>query len=616
MGRKNTVIWLLTGLLLAAVLLAGFLFREDSVTLPFALEVRSGEVSQVLQPWRKTQEEYVFFLPGYAEDIRIETEAPGTLTVDGTALEDGMSWTDLQKDVPLEVLWHRSGRDHRFTVTLRKSGKVPTLYLDVKSGTMDYIHQERNNKESGTLRLYGDTGDLLVSCDMASLETRGNSTINRSKKPYNLVLTKDADLLDMGLAKRWVLLADSYDSSHLRNRAILDFARDFGVTGSPDSRWVDLYLNGEYVGLYTLCERVEVHPQRLDLAEEDSFLISIERKIRLEEKQQRYVTTNDHASLRIHSSDLEDEALLAQLQTLENALLAEDGTDPVTGTHWNTLIDLDSWVRKYLLEEVFANTDSPSLSQYFYRDGNGKVFAGPAWDYDLALGNRNGYTGTMPNMMYAMRENIYGARWYEKLCRDPAFTLRLRELYEGEFRPLLQQYLNEVIPTYAETVAVAADMDSARWSNRWSTLYPREETAYLLDFMARRVEFLDSLWLEGEEYVTVLVKLDNGVVMQYCVRVGDPMTTLPVYEDTPQTDYQGWYLSDTDLPLDPAQPIWEDTVIYLKYAPIPPEEVVEAEGGTLLRYAPAVALVLGLLLLPLWDRRNRRRPARRQKVLR
>ena len=134
--------------------------------------------------------------------------------------------------------------------------------------------------------------------------------------------------------------------------------------------------------------------------------------------------------------------------------------------------------------------------------------------------------------------------------------------------------------------------------------------------MARRMDFLDSFWLEEEEYATVLVKLDNGVVMHYCVRLGDPMTPLPEYKDTPETDYQGWYMNGTDLPLDPAQPIWEDTVIYLKYAPVPPEEVAAAESGTILRYAPVVMLVLGLLGLGLWDRTRWERPGTREKVFR
>lgn len=614
MKHRKIMIWLLTAAFLLLAMVVGYVsLSQREVVLPLRLQVDGAEVQQ---PWRKTREEYVFFLPGYAEEVRVAADVPGTLTVDGIVLEDGMSWDCLQTDTPLEVLWKRGLREHRFTVTVVRSGKLPALYLDVKSGSMDYIHQERNNKESGSLRLYAEEGALLLSCDMASLESRGNSTINRSKKPYNVVLTGEADLLGMGAAKRWVLLADSYDSSHLRNKTVLDIAREFGLTNSSESRWVDLYLNGEYVGLYTLCERVEVHPRRVDLTEEGSFLISVERKIRLDEKQQRYVTTRDNASLRIHMSDLEDARLLAQLQTLENALLAEDGRDPETGTHWSELIDLDSWVRKYILEEAFSNTDSPSLSQYFYRDGYGKVFSGPAWDYDLAIGNRNGFPGSMPNMMYTMRENVYGARWYEKICRDPLFRQRMQALYEGEFRPLLQRYLEEVIPAYAETVAASAQADSFRWSNRWSSLNPPEETDYLLDFMARRMEFLDSFWLRGDEYVTVLVRLDTGVVHHYCIRPGDPMTPLPEYEDTPQTDYQGWYVSGTDQPLDPDRPIWEDMEIYLKFVSLPPEEVVVEESGTFLRYAPVVLLVLGLLGLGLWDRTRWQRPARRQKVFR
>ena len=120
------------------------------------------------------------------------------------------------------------------------------------------------------------------------------------------------------------------------------------------------------------------------------------------------------------------------------------------------------------------------------------------------------------------------------------------------------------------------------------------------DYMTQRMAFLDSLWLQGEPYLTVLADIGDGVVMRYAVRPGECLPPLPEYADTPETDYQGWYLADTDTPFDPARPIWEDTAIRLKSVAIPPEPVVEEEVSPL-RYAPAALLVLLLAALALWD---------------
>lgn len=601
MRHKKTIVWLLTGLFLAGALLTGFVSRTDSVTLPFDLRLTAGGNTEQIRPWQNGSGEYYFFLPGYGDlsQTWIVWESSGTLSVDGTPIEDGMTCDVLQTDTPVEVLWEIGGTEHRFTVTILRSGELPALYLDVKSGSMDYIHQEKNNKESGTLRLYDADGTLTQALDMEHLESRGNSTTGRQKKPYNLQLREDADLLGMGAAARWVLLANSFDDSHLRNKAVFDFAREIGLGYAPESRWVDLYVNGDYAGIYLLCERNEVHPQRLNLAGEGSFLVSKEWEWRMEEQGQHFVMTQDQTALRVHYSDLEDGALTAALQSAENAILAPDGIDPVTGKTRAELIDLDSWVKKYLIEEVFGNVDGGTLSQFFYRDGAGKLCAGPVWDYDLSMGNSIAYPAHAPNMFFANREGTHGSAWYPALYNDPEFYGRILEIYEEQFIPALNTLLTDTIPGYAAFLAEAAAMDAVRWTTQWHTVDPAGETERILSYMERRMAFLNSIWLEGEAYNTVLVDIGNGIVMRYAVKPGETLPQLPVYEDTPETDYQGWYLTLTDTPFDPEQPVWEDTEVTLKFAPVPGEETAEAVSP--LRYAPAALFVLALIGLAAWD---------------
>lgn len=617
MRNRKTIIWLFTALLLAGVLLSTQFELTDAITLPFSVSVTADGNTEQLRSWQDESGDYFFFLPGFAQlsQVRISTDCSGELHMDGLSLTDGTSCNSFQTDTPLEVTWDSGSKRHTFTVTFLRSGELPALYLDVKSGSMDYIHQEKNNKESGTLRLYAADGTLQQTLDMAHLETRGNSTVGRLKKPYNLQLTREADLLNMGAAQRWVLLANSYDDSHLRNKAVLDFAREAGLAYSPESQWVDLYLNGEYAGLYLLCERNEVHPQRIDLTGEGSFLVSKEWEWRMSEQGQHFVMTQDQTALRVHYSDLDDDALTAALQSAENAILAQDGIDSITGKHWKSLIDLDSWARKYLIEEVFANVDGGTLSQFFYRDGEGKLCAGPVWDYDLAMANTAAYPAPAANMFFANRENIHGSSWYPALYRDETFFARVTELYETEFQPLLETLLTQTIPAYAELISESAAMDTVRWANRWHTPDPEGETQSILQYMQRRMDFLQSIWLDGEEYHTVLVNIGNGTVMHYAVRPGDVLPELPVYEDTAETDYQGWYLTDSGIPWDITQPIWEDTEIYLRSAPIP-AEAAEAEPVSPLRYAPAVLFALLLITVGFWDtlRNKGRKHERKHKV--
>lgn len=158
----------------------------------------------------------------------------------------------------------------------------------------------------------------------------------------------------MGKAKKWILLANAYDSSHLRNKIVLDASAAVGPPYTPECRWVDLYLNGEYAGLYLLTERNEVDSQRVDIAGNGSFLVSKDWETRFISRKRTYFTTDSHAALRILYSDISTEELKSTWQSAENAILAEDGIDPVTGKSWQELIDMDSWVRRFLIEEVFA----------------------------------------------------------------------------------------------------------------------------------------------------------------------------------------------------------------------------------------------------------------------
>lgn len=95
---------------------------------------------------------------------------------------------------------------------------MAAIYLDVASGSMDYIHEDLDHSESGRIRVYKADGSLGYSGRVKSIGGRGQSTWAAAKKPYSMTLSDRADLLGMGKAKKWILLANAYDSSHLRNK--------------------------------------------------------------------------------------------------------------------------------------------------------------------------------------------------------------------------------------------------------------------------------------------------------------------------------------------------------------------------------------------------------------
>ena len=598
----------LFSLILGILALLAF-FCEDIKTeteFPVNFILQSDGTEEVVKYWENAQNEIYVFLPSYAKlaDLSVCTQTDAKVTLGGIQIHDKLSCGDFLLDEVYDFTMRGKESDVFRKLVFVKSENMPTMYIDVRSGNMDYIHMDKDHKEPATIRVYDENGLLLHTGEMESFKGRGNSSWGAAKKPYNITFAKQVNLLGMGSAQRWVLLAEGFESCiNIRNRIVYEFARDLNLPFTPDARWVDVYLNGEYAGIYLLSERNEVQETRVNISQHDSFMVSLEYEYRLQDAGHAYVKTDSGQALRIHYSDMDSDELDATFQSLENALLASDGVDPVTGKHWQNLIDLDSWVRKYLLEEVFGNGDGGSLSQYFYRDGNdpeGKIYAGPIWDYDMAMGGydvwyRNEFNFLVMNR--TAKEQGFGNMWFHSLYEDEKFYNRLVELYEAEFLPLLNQLTAEKLDVYIREAAGAHRMDGIRWGFSEKTI--TDELLYIRKFLGERTTFLSDLWLNNTKYH--IVRVDTGKAELYgyfAIPDGEFLPELPEYGGTVGL---GWFRADTDEPFDITQPIYEDLQIYKK---------VDAFQIPRVHYAPFFTLVAGLMMLILFNRFQSRKNER------
>lgn len=564
---------------------------EEKVNMPLSVTVLLDGRQETLECWDSGAGDYTVFLPSGAKltDTVISPEQDARILLDGISLEGPLNCSGLQLDRPYRLSCTGEGVTTEHTLTFLQSARIPSLHLDVQSGSMEIIHETKGNQESGSARLYTPEGELNWSGMVESLKGRGNSSWFKEKKPYSMTLAAEADLLGMGQAREWILLANAMDPSHLRNKAVYDLAAEAGMAYAPECQWVDLYLNGDYAGLYLLSERNEIHPQRLDLPEQGSFLVSRESSWRLISQSYPRVLLDSGAALRLHDSGLTEEDVARIWQPAENAILAEDGIDPTTGKSWQELIDLDSWVMDYLTGEIFGNVDAGTISTYFYRNGedpSGKIFAGPVWDYDLSIGSRGTWQTQTVQAFFADKAHIWSledSTWYYSLNRKSEFSVRVRELYQQVYRPLVQQLLDTGLEGYAAQIDRGAALDRYRWG----TEDLREEVEVIRAYLKARIAFLDSLWLENTEYCRVLVLLDeNSSSICHGVLPGETIPSLPAYEET--WDVLGWYDAATEEPFDLSQPIWQDTIVYLKKLP------GEEDRISPLQAAP-IAAVLGIL---------------------
>lgn len=606
MGHKRLIIILFTALLAAVGLLCGLAGEESEAptapksSLNIALEIQCSEGSERIKLWEDGQGNAYAFLPEPVtpEQIVFQLPAGSRVTLDGNPLVTG----EIGETLCFDRSYLLEAAGERYTLSFVSVGSMPTMYVDVTSGSMDYIHMDKENEERGKLRLYREDGLLSYSGMLRSVKGRGNATWEWEKKPYGLTLMQDADLLGMGAAKHWVLLSNVYDDSHIRNKTVYDTAAAFGLSYSPDSRWVNLYLNGEYAGLYLLCEKIELHPQRVNL--EGGSLISLEKRDRLWQYEENQFLTDGDIPVRIRETS-DPTALKEKINTLERAILAPDGIDPVTGRSWLELIDLDSWARKYLVEEVFGNLDAGSISQFFYwEDMEDRVYAGPVWDYDVSMGNPKSWQTRDVNTLFAQRPHLWNPEdtpWFYALFQKEAFRETVMRLYEQELRPLLTELLRSGMADSGVLVSQGAAANALRWQ----TEDPGQSLNRILEFMEERLAFLDGLWLRREDYRLVSVFINWHVMACYAVPEGGTVPYREVPGDWDTIHYVGWYNASDDTPFDFDTPIREDTLIYLKE-----EDAAEASGislGGKVLYVPAAALLLLLgTLLGLEGLRSRK----------
>lgn len=216
-----------------------------------------------------------------------------------------------------------------------------------------------------------------------------------------------------------------------------------------------------------------------------------------------------------HASVGEMEYISSFMQGYENAIFSDDGKDPETGKHYSEFVDFDSLVTKYMLEEISLNEDGSASSQYYVKPADEEstvAFAGPAWDYDITFG---GYAKAIkksllnPKALFLTKINN-SQYWWPQLYKRQEFFEAIREKWESVYKPALRILLGQEkdgtgtllsVREYAADLKKSAEMNFIRWpiiktgSNIADTGMTFDENIdYLIDFMQKRFDFLDSVW--------------------------------------------------------------------------------------------------------------------------
>ncbi len=556
MTKKLLTLLLVLCFMLPATALAAKL--SDMWVTGVTPTVTDGSEIEIHWWYGERAKRYYLFLPGTTPpNSKICFSGPETLTLNGQTIRSGDDFTVPESGTVLSFM---NGRKEYPVEVVRSSG-VPTLFITTESGSLEYIHRKKTNQEPGTLLMLMPDGEIAYQGALTQVKCRGNSTFVLNKKPYQIKLAEKTDLCGLGKDKTWLLLANFHDNSLLRNRITMDMARAAGLAYTPKSTFCDLYINNEYLGTYDLCTKVEPGSDRVDIpdlekmtqAVNDAPLESYERfgkKADIKGKGKGHLIPNDPEDITggylleidaperfveeasgyttkrgqpvvikypEYATEKQVSYISELLQNAENAIRAKDGVDPDTGRHYSEFIDVDSFALKYLLEEIVKNYDALYSSQFLYKQPDSVstlLYAGPAWDYDRAYGNRGRKPDIVPTGFNVNITGNYTYAWYPALYRHADFRWRVQELYGQVYRPILETLLGRAesrdgllsLDGYVELIEDSAAMNFKRWPVfniparpvKTGADYP-ENIQYLRNFLEKRVDFLDEAWLAPYE---------------------------------------------------------------------------------------------------------------------
>lgn len=544
-------------------LLAFFVATKEAITpLYFILHDAVGQ--RDISLFDAEDGNYYVFLPSYAELEQVQIVLPPmqTFCLDDVCLADRMNCDTFELEKPYDFFI-----DGEFVAKLwfLRSQNIATMYIDTVSGEMTEIHNDKSYEEYASMALYAANGSMDFYDTKSRLKGRGNSTWNCDKHPYLLTLSTDGDLLGMGSAKKWVLLANAYDETNLNNKLVYDLAQEVGFGWSPDCQFVDLYLNGEYNGLYLLAEKIEVYPTRLEInGDAGDYLCMVNTPSRLENMETFFYS---HMG-RIIEVCYPEKLTQLEIDDISHLIyLMEKDICSGMDLRYSEILDLDSWVRRYLIDEISGNIDSDLTSSY-YSFHEGKFCAGPVWDYDMAFGNS--LRNQEPNSFIA--KNAYKradrpSPYYSTLYANESFYRRVLELYRQEFAPILERFIENDLDVSIEWIRKASHMNSIRWRtmyDEWIELTAgtgivRNPTD-LKSYYTRRTQFLNSAWLDEKEFCTIQFEIVPGsAYWNISVEKGSYLKT--DYLDLVKTE---WINTDAGNLVDFQKPVTEDLIVTIK----------------------------------------------------
>lgn len=413
--------------------------------------------------------------------------------IDNIEIENNLievPYLDEDKTLEIKVIISKNGISETYIkeLTLLKGDFINNIYIETNNRDVieygEYIKGTLSINQNGRY----EENDLPLE-----IRGRGNSTWKEyDKKPYRIKFDSRVSLFGMKSAKNYVLLAEHGDKSLLRNYIAHKMSTYTNLDYKIETRYVNVYLNGQYNGLYLLTEQVEIDKNRLAIPSdigEHGFLIELEDDSRLDGLIERihYVRVNERNFLikrpKLEKLDL-DEAYIKSDYVKE---YLEEMFNHLSEPTYTNYIDEEQFIEYFIIEEITKNVDINFSSVFLHKRPDELIKMGPLWDFDISMGNGDYYEYT-PEGFHANTNVIL-----IELLKNPTF----KQNYLNRFYEFINFYKDDILNDLENAfhlIMVDAEINFQTWQildkNIWPNPNPMlEATTYYMQY-----EYLEN-WL-------------------------------------------------------------------------------------------------------------------------
>ena len=360
-------------------------------------------------------------------------------------------------------------------IQMHSTPYMPVVYVttEVAQGSIT-----KDTWVKGTIEIDGG-GDLPDLEKMVTeVKGRGNSTWGWEKKPYALKLDSKQEVLGMPKHKRWCLIANYMDRTHLRNRVAYYISENTDLAYTTRNKYAELYFNGAYYGLFLLTEQIKEDKNRVNITELGSsdnsgeavtggYLLEFDTNF---DEDKRFRSIYSQIPVNLKYPDAEDitaeqwNYIQSYVNEVDKAVYALSNGSGSPAAVWE-LLDRNSMIDFWIVFEIMANHEIlHPKSIYFHKDRGGKLVAGPVWDFDYETLVQHTQTRWINyNLSYAYNEfNWYERNWWNILLKyDASFRADVKARW-NELYPFLQ-----TVPAFMESerksIAEAEKRNRQRW---------------------------------------------------------------------------------------------------------------------------------------------------------